>query len=180
MVDVTRQRSPWPDLPSATKDSSTTLRPMTIADQAFCRTLFHEDRRAQFAPLGLGENLLSALLDHQWHAQQIGYRQMYPDAAYLIVEHDSAATGRVVVELTHGRSGSTVRLIDIVIRQAARGRAIGSRVIGCIATMAYAQGVGRIVLTVLPSNERALHLYARLGFVATHAETHITMIKPLP
>ena len=61
--------------------SGCVLRPMSPADEPFARDLFKADRGLLFADIP--EPMRTALLDQQFRAQQIGYRQTFPDAAHL-------------------------------------------------------------------------------------------------
>lgn len=176
------------------------VRPQTAADAAFCRALFHDARSAEFAQLGLSDQMLTTLLDQQFHAQRIGYAQNFPDAEYLMIEHAGAPVGRLIVALDHvggtsadasgqdpleiyeGRSrtaGHTLRLIDLSISTVARGRGIGTGVIEGLGCAARAVGARHITLSVQQTNDHARRLYERLGFVATGGEHHIQMSKPL-
>lgn len=182
----------------APNDPATIVRPLAAADEPFCRALFDEDRRAQFAPLDVGD-LMRTLLDQQFRARQIGYARAFPGAEHGVIEHAGAAVGRLIVDFARGAppsagSGETasapavsfapakraVHLIDIVIAAAARGRGIGTDVISSLADAALAAGATRLTLSVLQTNVRARRLYERLGFVAAVAGSHIAMVKPLP
>lgn len=168
----------WRDFIAGTSlaDPATRLRVCTPEDDGFCRVLFHEQRQAQFAPLGLSDALLSVLLDQQYRAQQAGYARDYPKAEILMIENRRARVGRLVLAL----DGDTLHLVDIAIVAAARRRGIGSVVIGGLLHAAPAMGAARCSLSVLASNLLARQLYERLGFVGKPGgDAHLQMIKLL-
>lgn len=171
----------------------TILRPLLPADEPFCRALVAEARAAQFAPLGLPSDMLAALLDQQYRAQLLGYAQHFPDAEHFIIQHAGAAAGRLIATLVMTTASATVsldaapttgpalHLVDIIVAPSARGRGIGSSVIGALARVAEATGAARITLSVLPSNHGAIRLYRRLGFVAASGgdDVQLRMSKSL-
>lgn len=177
-------------------DLDVRVRATAAADAAFCRGLFHEERAPQFAALGLSDAMLTALLDQQYRAQQLGYQQNWPDADDAVIEHRGRSVGRLMLALlpeppgagmpiSEARGGAshlgagTLHLIDIGISAAARGDGIGTAVIGSLAGAAAMLGASRLSLCVLRGNVRARRLYQRLGFVAGAGDSHIAMIKEL-
>jgi len=161
-------------------DPHSRIRRHTAADDAFCRTLFHEQRAPLFAALGLGDEALRMWLDQQYQAQRTSFAQRFPVAETCIVECAGAAVGRLVVTLGQPPEGTTLHLVDITLAAAARNRGIGSDVIESLARTGHALCATRFTLLVLRSNEAALRLYQRLGFVATVDGTHVLMIRQLP
>lgn len=156
-----------------------TVRPITASDQAFCRALFHEDRGAELARLNLVDGLLTTLLDQQFHAQQMGYRQAFPNADDIIIEEAGTAVGRL---MTAFLDRQTLHVIDILLSASARGRGIGTDVMSCLGEAALAQGATRVTLSVLRGNDGARRLYERLGFhtvAADAASPRDAMVKPL-
>ena len=82
-------------------------------------------------------------------------------------------------------------LDGICVAEDARGRGIGSALIGAICDEARARGHGTVRLEVVDSNPRAQALYERLGFAVAHKtpigvlrvvfgfRAALTMIKPV-
>ena len=165
-------------------DPATRIRPFTPADDAFCRALFHEERAGQFAPLGLSNAVLAAMLDQQFDTQRMAYASRFPGAESFIIAHAGADVGRLIVtvEPTAPPSpvGHTIHLIDITIAAAARGRGIGSDIVESLVRAGHAAGASRMTLMVLQSNHAARRLYERLGFVARTDSVHMLMIRDLP
>ncbi len=179
-------------------DPEVAVRPMTAADAPFCRGLFDEERAAQFALLGLGESVLTTLLDQQYRAQQLGYQRTFPDADYAVIEHRGVTVGRLILALTPAWPSSAavmngqqaaesaspsapraLHLVDIILMAAARGHGLGTAVIGGLECAAATLGAGRLTLSVLRTNVGARRLYQRLGFVAARGDGHIPMVKEL-
>lgn len=155
------------------------VRPFTASDQAFCRALFHDNRGTEFARLNLDSATLTVLLDQQFHAQQLAYRQAFPDADHVIIEYGGRAVGRL---MTACRDTQTLHVIDIVLSSAMRGRGIGTDVIQALEHAAHAKGMTRLTLSVLRSNDGARRLYQRLGFSDVEdsdADARVAMVKQL-
>lgn len=172
-------------------DPDSCTRRFTAADDAFCRALFHEHHAAEFAPLGLSNSGLHAMLNQQFDAQRFGYARQFPDAEQCIVVHAGSDVGRVIMTMQRSQpvlpeadakrslSGGTLHLIDITIAAAARRRGIGSDVIESLSRAAHALGATRFTLFVLQTNGAARRLYERLGFVATSDGVYIEMVRHL-
>lgn len=173
-------------------DPDTQIRCATAADDRFCRALFHEQRAEQFAPLGLGDEMLRRLLDQQYHAQSTNYARQFPDAAALIVEHVGSDVGRLIVALRRRPSepadsgaqlppdGTDLHLVDIIIAASARNRGIGGDVVAGLARAGHAIGATQFSLLVLQTNLAAQRLYQRLGFAkAADRGVYIEMVRPL-
>ena len=172
------------------------MRPLTKADDPLCRRLSEAASRSALSSAAVSEPMLTTLLAQQLRAQQIGYRQAYPDAEYFAVVVDGVAVGRVVVAIVERACaeatgagvdisalqpcGRTLHIIEIALLPSAQGRGIGSAAIASLAKVARELGAGRLTLTVQCSNDRARRLYARLGFVETGGEALLDMAMALP
>ena len=161
-------------------DRSLSWRPVSSHDQAFCRDLFAADRSAMFAPLGLPQPALRALLDQQWAAQCAGFAKTYPDAEQLLICQGDNAIGRLIVAARQRGDGPPAWvLVDILIAPAARNAGIGSAVLRSLERAALAQGASQIELSVLASNAGARRLYQRLGYLEGDGDAHLPLVKPL-
>lgn len=140
------------------------LRAICAADQAFVDTLYRScrDDLALVAPT---EAFLAQLLRIQQQAQAQGMRGAFPQSEYFVIERDSEAIGRMVVEAAGGR----VHLVDLVLLPAARGQGCGSAVLRALQAMA-ARRAEPLTLSVSMANDAARRLYLRLGFVACGAD----------
>ena len=133
-----------------------TLRPVRDVDDAFLRSVF-EQSRPHLRLIPLPPEQLQALIDLQWRAQQQGYATTRPDADHLIIEHRSAAVGRLVLD-----RGDPFEIVDIAICTSQRNRGLGSAALRAVIALADERG-RRVRLCVAPDNP-ARRLYARLGF----------------
>jgi GNAT superfamily N-acetyltransferase len=102
---------------------------------------------------------VASLIAMQQRIQAAGYRQNFPDAACLLLEHDGTPCGRIVVEA----GALALRLVDIALLPETRGQGLGSHILRAL--QACAAGVGLpLTLAVHHSNPHARRLYLSLGF----------------
>jgi [ribosomal protein S18]-alanine N-acetyltransferase len=57
-------------------------------------------------------------------------------------------------------------VMGLAVRPAAQGRGVGARLLDAVLAVIARTGVSAVTLEVRPSNEPALHLYRRAGFVS--------------
>ena len=100
----------------------------------------------------------AAFLRMQFDAQDAYYRQIYPEARFLVVTRDAEPIGRLYL----ARLADQMRIIDIALLPAHRGGGIGSRLIADVLTEA-AQARLAVRLQVEPWSP-ARRLYERFGF----------------
>lgn len=141
------------------------LRPVEPGDADFLRTLFIADRRALFAAAGLPEPMLAMVLDQQHRAHEAGCAHDYPDADRRMIVVDGVAVGRLVTARDRRAEPPTLRIVDIALDPAVRGRGIGSTVLGETIRSARAAGWTALSLMVAHTNPQAARLYLRLGFL---------------
>jgi len=134
------------------------LRPVAAEDEPLLRAAFADARRDGFLAAGLGEREVESLLEVQWRAQDAQYRRAYPHAEHAVVEVDGVPCGRLVLDCRAGE----VRVVDIALLAASRGRGIGARLLRSLQDGA-ALAERRIGLRVARGNP-AQRLYVRLGF----------------
>jgi GNAT superfamily N-acetyltransferase len=135
------------------------LRPEADADMAFQDAVYASTRTGEIAPLPWTPAQKQAFLADQSALQRRHYRTHYPAAQFLVVEHCGAPIGRLYLE----RTARELRLMDIALLPACRGRGIGSALVFTL--LDYADSIGLPVsLHVEPFN-RIRPLYERLGFV---------------
>ncbi len=133
------------------------LRPVTDADREFLAALYATTRDdLLLLPLAGGQR--DALLAMQYRAQDLHYRQQFPDASFDVVESDGRAVGRLYVD----RSTDDVQIIEVSLLPEQRGRGVGSALLGALQAEAAAAGQ-RLSLHVA-IDSRAAALYERLGF----------------
>jgi ribosomal protein S18 acetylase RimI-like enzyme len=116
------------------------------------------------AATGWSDELKDAFLRSQFDAQDRHYRDVYPDAAYDVIYAGALPAGRLYV----ARRAGDLRVIDISLLPAFRGKGIGSAILGNLIDEAAAGN--RSISVHVERDNRARRLYERLGFAA--ADTH--------
>mgnify|MGYP006172143551 CR=1 FL=1 len=134
-------------------------RPMTDADLAFVAALFASTRAEELAATGWPADVQHAFLAQQHHAQHVDYARCFPDAERLIVERAGEPIGRLYL----GADGDGLRIIDISLLPAERGRGLGGAIL--VDVIAAAEAAGRTVSIHVEKTNPARRLYERLGFL---------------
>jgi ribosomal protein S18 acetylase RimI-like enzyme len=134
------------------------LRPVAGEDRAFLVDLYASVREPELAHVPWDDATRRAFIEHQFSAQDAHYRQHYPGATLDLVEVDGEPAGRLYVH----RGPSDIRIMDIALAPAFRGRGIGTRLLRSL--MAEAEDSGRKLSIHVEANNPARTLYERLGF----------------
>ncbi len=134
------------------------LRPVGDADRPFLVDLYASVREPELAPVPWDDATKRAFVEQQFAAQDAHYREHYDGAALDVVEVDGEPAGRLYVH----RGPSDIRIMDIALAPAFRGRGIGSGLLSTLADEARASG-RRLSIHVEQDNP-ARRLYERLGF----------------
>lgn len=130
-------------------------------DFDFVESLYLSTRDEELALSDWPEVQKHSFLIQQHRAQHHHYQTYYPEAERLIVERGGEAIGRLFVDpWTH-----ELRIVDISLIPAARGKGIGEAVLRDVIEWAAAAGKG-VSIHVEKFNP-ARRLYARLGFTVT-------------
>ncbi len=134
------------------------LRPVADDDRTFLVELYASVREAELAPVPWDDAQKRAFVEHQFAAQDVHYRANYPGATLDLVEVDGERAGRLYVH----RGPSEIRIMDIALLPALRGRGIGT---GLLQTLIdEADESGRKLSIHVEVNNPARTLYDRLGF----------------
>jgi GNAT superfamily N-acetyltransferase len=134
------------------------LRPAEPGDLAFLQRVYASTREDELAVTGWTPEQKAAFLAMQFEAQHAHYHQHYPHGRFDVIEIDRAPAGRLYVN----RTQQEIRIVDIALLPAWRGRGFGSRLLQEILAEASA---ARIPVTIhVEQTNPALHLYSRLGF----------------
>ena len=146
----------------AVATATITLRPAQPADEDLLRQMFAQSRPDLAL---LPPQLRDGLFEMQFRARQQHYAVTYPHARQAIIAVGDADVGQLVIDDTgRGDEARDVRVVDISVAAAHRGRGIGSHVLRAV--IADANATGRAVrLAVWSANSDARRLYARLGFL---------------
>ncbi|MEO6037483.1 MAG: GNAT family N-acetyltransferase [Saprospiraceae bacterium] len=134
------------------------LRPANPRDEGFLRLVYAESRREELDQAAWPPGVREEFLRSQFDAQASHYRSNYPGAEFLIIECDGQPAGRLYVR----RAEAEIRIMDIALIPAFRGKGIGTALLGQI--LAEGQASARIVTIHVEKFNPALRLYERLGF----------------
>lgn len=141
-----------------------TLRPVREADRAFLHALFVEDRSADLMLGALPEEQAATLLAFQVEARDRAHGERYPDAVGEVIEVDGRPVGRILV----AEHGSTLRVVDLGVLAAERGR--GAATYALESWTRRADQSGRAMTLQVRFGNPAARIYARLGFAPAPAE----------
>jgi ribosomal protein S18 acetylase RimI-like enzyme len=130
-------------------------------DAGFLARLY-ASTRADLQSLTADPALVDSIIGMQQRFQATGYGRDYPGAAYLVLEHEAAPCGRIVVDA----GPAALRLVDIALLPESRGQGLGRHVLRALQGCALRRGVP-VTLSVHHANPRARHLYLSLGFQST-------------
>jgi ribosomal protein S18 acetylase RimI-like enzyme len=133
------------------------LRPATPADRDFLRDVYASTRAGELALLPWHETAKRAFVEHQFSAQDFHYRRHYEGASFDVIEVAGEAAGRLYVL----RGETDIRVMDIALLPAFRGRGIGSSLLRALLD----EACGRTVSIHVEVTNPALALYVRLGFL---------------
>ena len=141
-------------------DRRATLRPERDADREFLCALYGSTRADELAQVPWSEAEKERFVRFQFETQRRFYREQYPGATFEIIEVDGAPAGRLyVVEWSR-----EIRLMDVALLPAYRGRGIGTTLLHDLQTRAAA--AGKPLSIHVERFNPALRLYQRLGFRA--------------
>jgi ribosomal protein S18 acetylase RimI-like enzyme len=136
------------------------LRPAGDGDRAFLAEVYASTRADELAMLPWSDERKAAFLAHQFEAQDTHYRAHYKGAAFDVIEVDGERAGRLYVH----RGAREIRIVDIALAPAFRGRGLGTGLLRAL--IAEADSGGRTLSIHVEMNNRARRLYERLGFRA--------------
>lgn len=120
--------------------------------------------------LSLAEKALAQLLP-DGRATKDAFFYMVVDAA----EDRQTPVGALWVQYRDGKFGREAFIYDILIFEAFQGQGYGKQALTALDEEARKQGAVRIGLHVFGHNQRAFHLYQKMGYVTTD----IQMVKIL-
>jgi ribosomal protein S18 acetylase RimI-like enzyme len=158
---------------AATSHVTLTMRGATNADIPFLRDVYASTRESELAQVDWTDEQKGAFVDHQFHAQLTDYTGRYPDARLYVVLVDGEPAGRLfLADLPGGRE---VRVLDVALLPAHRGRGLGTELLRHVLRQAAA--TGSVVSLHVERWNAARRLYERLGFtvVDDRDEVHLRM-----
>jgi ribosomal protein S18 acetylase RimI-like enzyme len=127
-------------------------------DREFLVELYGSVRERELAHVPWDEDMRRAFIEQQFTAQDAHYREHYPGATLDVIEVDDEPAGRLYVH----RGPRDIRIMDIALAPAFRGRGIGSGLLHAL--IAEAEESDRMLSIHVELNNPARRLYERLGF----------------
>ena len=137
------------------------LRPATADDAKFLYRLYSTTRMDELNAAGFPPEERERFLRMQFNAQKTHYEKFYPDAEHRIIMTGELAIGREYVN----RAGDEILLVDLALLPEFCGKGIGTVLLEKLCDESARTGKP-FRLYVEKFNNRALGLYARLGFEA--------------
>lgn len=134
------------------------LRPATEADRPFLWQVYASTRTEELAQVAWPKEHKQAFLDQQFNAQDTYYHTYYPTAQFMVIEQNGAPVGRLYLAEWPGE----IRIMDIALLPAFRGRGWGTALLQDV--LAQAQARGLAVSIHVEKFNPAYRLYTRLGF----------------
>jgi ribosomal protein S18 acetylase RimI-like enzyme len=105
------------------------------------------------------EPMRTHLLSVQYTSRRNSIRTRFPDAGDQVILLDGKPVGWLVV----ATAADEIRLVEILVATAERGKGIGAAVVSSVLSEAEKTGTP-VRLSVDVANGRAIRLYERLGF----------------
>lgn len=134
------------------------LRAVAPADRPFLLRVYAATREEELAAAPWSPGQKDAFLRMQFAAQDSHYRAHYPGAEFSVVLVDGEPAGR----LTLARWPDELRIVDIELLPAFRGRGVGTALLEQALAEADVRGVPTSICVERQNPARAL--YERLGF----------------
>lgn len=136
-----------------------TFRPIRPEDHDFLHRLYASTREEELATVvDWTAEQKAAFVRQQFEAQHHHYQTYYPEASFDLVLLDGEPVGRLYV----ARWTREIRLVDIALAPAARGRGLGTALLRDL--LAEGERSGKAVSIHVERFNPALRLYRRLGF----------------
>ena len=150
------------------------LRGARAQDAAFLQQVYASTRAAELAVLPWSDEQKQAFVAHQFQAQSAHYAEHYPTLDRYVIVIDGSDAGRLLVD----RWPREIRIVDIAVLPAFRGRGAGTRLLGEL--IAEAESSGRVLSIHVEKNNPARSLYDRLGFrPAEDVGVYLRMERPV-
>lgn len=134
------------------------LRKATPEDDEFLYAVYVDSRWEELVQTGWSPQQMDGFLRMQFDMQRRSYAMQYPVAVHEIVCLDQVSVGQMMTDETD----TSLLLIDVSLKAEHRNHGIGAQLIQLLQQRAR-QSHKTVRLHVLQNN-KALHLYERLGF----------------
>ena len=135
-----------------------TLRPISESDQEFLYRCYASTRIEELALVPWSDADKEAFLRMQFRAQTEHYSKHYSMAEFQVIQVDGRPAGRLYV----ARWEKEIRIVDITLLPAFRGRGVGSHLLNVLIT--ESEQAKKPLSIHVEKNNPAMRLYVRLGF----------------
>ena len=135
------------------------LRPVEEADNLFIVSVYRSTREMELSYTNWPEIQKQAFISMQLAAQHAAYKKVFPGAQFQVIEFKKKEAGRFYT----WENELEIRLIDITLLPAFRGKGIGTKLLRMLVDKANLENK-KVSLHVEADNP-ALNLYRRMGFV---------------
>ncbi len=161
-------------LQSPVSADAVTLRPVHHGDSEVLYAIYASTRTEELAQVEWNDVQKESFLRMQFDAQRSFYESEYPGAEFQIILVADESAGRLYVH----RRDREIRIMDIAMLPAFRGRGIGTKLLNEI--LAEGERTDRPVTIHVESLNPAQRLYERLGFtrIASNGVYHLLERKP--
>ena len=134
------------------------LRPIVEDDRETLYRCYASTRTEELSVVDWSKDQKDRFLRMQFHAQSVHYEKHYLTAQFQIILVDEQPAGRLYVD----RWEQEIRIVDITLLPAYRGRGIGSSLLQTLIEESLA--AGKPLSIHVERNNPAMRLYDRLGF----------------
>lgn len=138
--------------------STLSLRPVEASDRDLLCAVYGSTREDELRMTDWPEEQKAQFVRMQFEAQDAYYREHYPGSQWSVILAGGEPAGRLYVH----RRTSEIRLMDITLLPAFRGRGLGSRLLDDL--LAEAAREGKSLSIHVEIYNPAYRLYRRLGF----------------
>jgi ribosomal protein S18 acetylase RimI-like enzyme len=148
------------------------VRPAVPGDREFLRALFEQSLDERVGAMPLPEPLRTQTIDMLFASQTASWTQGFPDSVQQIVLTE---TGERAGRLWRAEEPHALRIVDLSIGEAMRGRGLASALIRSLQAEAARRGLALLASVRLDNPARAL--WGRLGFEEGESDGVIVRLR---
>lgn len=137
---------------------SISLKKVSAVDREFLCAVYSSTRADELATTNWTHAQKAAFCHQQFEAQDVHYLTHYPNATRDLILLDGEPVGRLYVD----RWPSEIRIMEITLLPASRGRGIGGKLLADL--QSEARAANKLLSIHVERFNPALSLYSRLGF----------------
>jgi GNAT superfamily N-acetyltransferase len=138
--------------------ASPSLRPVSSDDESFLFGLYADTRAEELARLPWDATQRESFLKMQFAAQLQDYQRRFPDGDHRLILLENEPIGRLYV----ARSAEEIRILDIALVPAHRGKGIGTQLI--LNLLDEAANTQKPLRIYVERDNPSVGLFERMGF----------------